>query len=318
MKICHILLLLSAIIPGITQAQESAPKPSTAAADSTAGPTVLPPLFEYPVAPEGLDWEASSNWLVEHFWDNFNPKSGAVPQVQIDHAFRTYIVPVNFASKDAVLKSVNTLLDKVKKNPTLLLQIAVAAEHTIYDPQTADMFIDPVYVPIIKALVSNKKVPSLRKARYEAQLASLENCMTGSTMPTFQYRDRQGTLTSYKNSGVPTIIEFGDYDCSSCRISRLKLEADTKLSKLVEEGKARILFISPDITADDAPAWKEGTERFPATWGVGYAEGLEDSLDLRMIPCIYLISPEGKIVTKAATEDQAINFATTLATTASE
>ena len=113
---------------------------------------------------------------------------------------------------------------------------------------------------------------------------------------------------TYTNTGVPTIIEFGDFDCTECRISRLRMETDGELQELVSQGKARILFISPDVDPSEFETWSKAVKGYPETWTVGVGEGLEDVLDLRTIPCIYLIDASGNIVTKGATSDRAREF----------
>lgn len=307
-SIACLLLLCSIALPSKANTIE--------AADSTAdmGVLTLPPLFEYPVAPEDLSWEARSNWLVEHFWDNFDHKQKSVGQHQLIHAFKTYVVPMHFADRDVTLKSVKSLISKIKNNPTLLLQFTQAAEHTIYSPETADIYIDEVYVDMVKAMLANKKIPKIRKARYNAQLKALENCLEGNAMPEFAYTDKDGGETKFKHAGVPTIIEFGDYDCSDCRMTRLRLETDIKLQQLVEEGKARIMFISPDVDQEDAENWKTGIKDLPSTWTAGRAEGLEDNIDLRHTPCLYLIDASGKIISKNATTDKARSYIKTAVT----
>lgn len=150
---------------------------SAQAAAEIDGPLVLPPLFEYPVAPEEMPWEERSNWLVEHFWDNFDFKQKSVGQSQMIHAFRTYVVPMHLADKDVAVKSVDALIKKIQKNPGLLLQFTQAAERTIYEPQTSELMIDEVYVRFLKAVTANKKIPELRRARYKSHLNSLEHCL---------------------------------------------------------------------------------------------------------------------------------------------
>lgn len=272
------------------------------------GPLVLPPLFEYPVAPEEMPWTERSNWLVEHFWDNFDFKQKSVGQSQLLHAFRTYIVPMHLADKDVAVKSVDALIKKIQKNPGMLLQFTQAAERTLYEPSTSELLIDEIYVKFLKAIVSNKKIPELRRARYASQLKSLENCLAGATMPSFGYADPEGKKASYQNTGVPTIIEFGDYDCSDCRITRLRLETDSDLQNLVTEGKARILFISPDMDPESVDEWRQAVSNYPKTWTVGFGESLEDELDLRVVPCLYVVDKTGKIVMKGASADDAREF----------
>lgn len=272
------------------------------------GPLVLPPLFEYPVAPDDMPWEERSNWLVEHFWDNFDFKQKSVGQSQLIHAFRTYVVPMHLAERDVAVKSVDALINKIQKNPGLLLQFTQAAERTIYEPQTSELMIDEVYVRFLKAVTANKKIPELRRARYKSQLNSLEHCLVNGPMPSFSFIDRTGSKSTYTPSGVPTIIEFGDFDCSDCRITRLRLETDGDLQDLVAQGKARIMFINPDMDMDNIEEWRGAVKGYPENWTVGVGEDLDDSLDLRIVPCLYLIDASGKIVTKSASSESARAF----------
>lgn len=272
------------------------------------GPLVLPPLFDYPVAPEDMPWEERSNWLVEHFWDNFDFKQKSVGQSQLVHAFRTYVVPMHLADRDVAVKSVDALIKKIQKNPGLLLQFTQAAERTIYEPQTSELMIDEVYVLFLKAVTSNKKIPELRRARYKSHLNSLEHCLVNGPMPSFSFMDRSGSGVTYTAAGVPTIIEFGDFDCSDCRITRLRLETDSELQNLVAQGKARIFFINPDMDADSIEEWREAVKDYPENWTVGAGEDLDDSLDLRIVPCLYLIDASGRIVSKSASSESARAF----------
>ena len=283
---------------------------NTATQDEAANELlVLPPLFEYPVAPEDLEWTERSNWLVEHFWDNFDFKQNSVGQSQLVHAFSTYIVPLHMADRAVAIKGVKELIKKLQKNPSLLYQFTSAAERTIYTPQTSELMIDEVYIEFLKAVVSNKKIPALRKVRYEAQLKSLKNSMLGGPLPDFLFTDRQGNPSKYTSAGVPTIIEFGDFDCSDCRIARLRLETDDELQKLVNEGKARIMFISPDADdGEDVANWKAITKDYPQSWTVGKADGLDDVIDLRIVPCIYIVDSKGNIVSKSANTDSAREY----------
>ena len=306
-----ILLMAMAMVPVASFAQNPAAEAETqtvTVAEQEHTPLILPPLFEYPVAPDDMPWRERSNWLVEHFWDNFDFKQKSVGQSQLLHAFRTFVVPMHLADKDVAVKSVDALIKKIQKNPGLLLQFTQAAERTIYDPQSAGLMIDEVYVRFLNAIAKNKKIPELRRVRYESQYASLKDCLQGATMPSFTFTEKSGPKMTYTNTGVPTIIEFGDFDCTECRISRLRMETDGELQELVSQGKARILFISPDVDPSEFETWSKAVKGYPETWTVGVGEGLEDVLDLRTIPCIYLIDASGNIVTKGATSDRAREF----------
>lgn len=269
-----------------------------------SGVTVLPPLFEYPVVPADItDWKESSNWIIEHFWDNFDTKQKAVGQSQLNHAFKTFAVPMRFADSRVVHKAVDKLIDRVKKNPSLLLQLTMAAERNIYDPFTSEGIIDEIYISFLKAVLAQKKLPEMRKARFRVQYESLNGCMIGDVMKRFEFTDSHGNHTHFVPSAVHTVIEFGNPDCSDCRILKLRLETDSEIQRLVAEGKLQVYFIIPDVDPEEGDGWKELVKDYPHSWVVGAAYDLEEKLDLRVTPCMYVIGPDGKIISKNADID---------------
>lgn len=278
-------------------------------ASDTGGVMVLPPLFEYPTVPEGItSWSEGSDWLVEHFWDSFDFKQKGVGQIQLNHAFKTYCVPMQFAKRDVTMKSIKKLFDSLNKNPTLLVQFTKSAERVIYKPETSEVLIDEVYVEFLRNLLKNKKVPEIYKSKYEPQFKALSNTLIGNPMPRFNFWDRHGVKTEYSPEAIYTIIEFGDPDCVECSMNRIRLETDTFLQQLAKDGKLRILFISPDVAPEDMEHWRESVMDYPHYWTVGASEDLEEIVDLRRTPCIYILDNARNIVYKDATPETAHQF----------
>lgn len=271
--------------------------------------TVLPPLFEYPVVPSEItDWKESSDWLIEHFWDNFDVKQKAVGQSQLNHAFKTFTVPMRFADSKVVYKAVDKLLDRVKKNPALMLQLAMAAERNIYDPATAEGIIDEIYLRFLKAVIAQKKLPEIRKARFRAQYEALQGCLVGDVMKSFEFTDNHGNPTHFLPSSGFSVIEFGDPDCSECRILKLRLETDAEIQQALADGRLQVFFIIPDIDPEEGDSWRELVADYPHAWTVGAAGDLDGTLDLRVTPCIYVIGSDGKIISKNADIDTIKNI----------
>lgn len=303
MKLATLFIIASNILCLHAYADVAPQAPDTESANEETV-LVLPPLFDYATAPEEIEsWADRSNWLVEHFWDNFDFKQKVVGQTQLNHAFKTYIVPMRFADAEVTMKSIKKLIGQLNKNSTLLIQFTKAAERNIYNPATSDMLIDEVYLEFLKALCNNKKVGDLHKARYLHQVKPLENTIIGRQMPKFGFEDHTGVNTEFSPEAITTIIEFGDPDCSECRITRLRLETDTYLQSLAKDGKLRILFISPEVAPEDMSSWRESVKDYPHYWTVGASEDLAEELDLRTTPCIYLIDAQRNIVSKNSTPE---------------
>lgn len=299
--ICSLSIALSlAFTPAVGNAQEVSEE------SGESGVIVMDPLFEYPVAPEEIEGlEGKSEWLMENFWSPMDLKrKSAVDQTKLNHAFKVYCTPMRWAQRDKVIASVDALIHTLQKNPTLLLQFTKAAEESLYGPR-ADFYIDEIYVKFLDALVRNKKIKTIRKARYQRQYDILSATMPGSMAPKFKFEKRDGSDAEYFPMSTFTIIEFGDPSCSDCRMSRLRMESNASLTQAVAKGKVNVLFIIPDSSDN----WKEDVKDYPDNWVVGSAENVDDIYDLRLTPAFYTIGKDGKIISKNITVEEAIRQA---------
>lgn len=270
---------------------------------------IVAPLFEYPSAPEDIDnLQDRSDWLMQHFWDsmNFQGKE-AVDQNALNDAFRVYATSMQFATAQEAMTSVEKLISKISKNPTLTLQFCKAAEETLYGPR-APFWNDELYLKFIDNLLSQKQIKKDRKVRYDYQRQLLGATLTGSQPPVFNYLTIEGKKSKFEPTGVITIIEFGDPDCTDCRHARLKMETDVSLSGNIDTGKVNVMFIN----VDPEEGWQEKLASYPAKWHVGASEDVSDHYDLRATPSIYVIDRNGKIAAKNIDIETAVRLANTL------
>lgn len=267
------------------------------AQESKSHQITLSALFEYPTVPEDIeDWTERNNWLIENFWKDFDFKQKSVGQIQLDHAFKTWTVPMRFANKNVVLKTTDKLLSKLSKNPTLLYQFTKSAEETLYSSKS-EIWIDEVYVKFLQTIVKNKKIDEIRKVRYKDQLTKLNNSLMGNTIPDFCYINRNGEYVDFKPIAQYSIIEFGHPDCTDCQISKIHLESDVILDRLLNEGKVEIFYIISDLDNED---WQNMVADYPKNWNVGASEDAEDIFDIRLSPTFYIVDYQKKIILKNA------------------
>lgn len=266
-------------------------------------PIQIDPLFEYPSAPEELSsLQDKSNYLVDRFWDGMDFKSSStVDQNALNDAFKVYAVPMRWAEKTRSLASADKLIEKISKNPTLLIQFTKAAEINLYSNR-ADVWIDEVYVKFLNALVKNKKIPDSRKKRYSEQLNTLEKSMLGNVAPEFKFTDREGKEQTYFPMTTATMLIFGDPSLPEWRLSRLRMESNAQLSQAVEKGKVNIIFIVPS----ESDSWKSDVSTYPSSWIVGIAPEVGKTYDFRVSPSIYVVGSDGKIIAKNATPESAV------------
>ncbi len=262
----------------------------------------IPPLFEYPVAPEEIvSLSDKSNWLMQHFWDQMDfKKKEAVNQAALNDAFRVFTLPMQWADKAEVDKAVDSMLSQLSRNPTLLLQFTKAAEESLYGDR-AKIWIDEVYVKYLETFLKNKKIKDSRKIRYRHQLSLLKNSMIGEVPPSFSFTTPTGDPGKFMPIGVFTIIEFGDPDCDDCRHAKLKMETDIRFSSLVDRGLVNVLFIVPD----PVDGWQTQIGSYPSNWVVGSSDDVADILDIRTTPSFYVIGKDGRIMAKNISVEQA-------------
>lgn len=279
----------------------SAQHSSTASADTSATHRMyVAPLFEYPVAPDDLpDIRARANWLMEHFWDGMDFKQGAVSQVALDHAFKVYTIPMQWADKTLVNKSVDALLTKIKKNPTLLVQFTKAAEDNLYAPK-AELWIDDIYLKFIDALLAEKKIPKTRKVRYEYQRGPLARTLTGQKMPTIPYTEvtlaGDTAATTVQYTTPYSLIVFGDPTCADCKFAKIHLETSSVIQRMIADKKLTLYYIVPDEEGvENCYVWMAS---YPEIWKRGVGVALDETIDMRLTPTLYLIDETGTILDK--------------------
>lgn len=289
----RIWILSAALIVGSSVAFAQEANDSTALLDS--GVMYIEPLFEYPIAPEEIsEFTEKCNWLAENFWNSLDLKAKeTVDQAKLNHAFKVYATPLQYAEKERVTAAVDRLMKNMQKNPMILYQFTKAAEENIYGPR-AEVWIDELYVRILRAALANKKFPKSKRARYELQLKQLEGSLVGNAPAKFDFVRPNGDPAQFFPMSTPTIIIFGDPDCNDCRMGKLRMQANVAFSKAVTDGKINVLFIIPD--ADEG--WQAKVSDFPKNWSVGASETVADIYDIREIPEVYVIGPDGKVANK--------------------
>lgn len=312
--ICSSMLALWAFSPAsataasmATPIQDVVSEVSSTPADEM-GVISIEPLFEYPVAPEEMTGlQEKTDYLMQHFWDEMNFKSKkTVNQIALNDAFAVYCSAMPYASKEEVHKSVDALVKKLKKNPTLLLQFTMAAEENLYGKR-ATIWLDEIYLKFLDTLVASKKIDKVRKLRYADQRTKLQNSQIDAVLPFKEYTSPDGYTKKLNLGSTPvTLIEFGNPDCDDCRKVRNLLEVDLKVRKWVEDKNLAIAFILPED--DSSREIADAMSRYPENWMVGRVADASDKLDLRNTPSIWVLASGGRILGKNLTYQQAMRL----------
>ena len=255
----------------------------------------IPPLFEYPNAPEEMEsLEEKCNYLVKNFWNNFDFKTKQpIDQYALNEAFSVYVTPMRYSNTKEVDQSVDKLISKISGNPILLLQFTKAAEENLYGPR-ADFWSDTLYLKFLDAIIKNKKIKDNRKTKYLKQESALRKSSEGSLAPTFDFTDINGDKKTYFPMSTPTLLIFGDPDNTDWRLARLKMDSNYRLEEAIDKGKLNILYILPQETEN----WQRIVSNYNPKWTIGASKEVSGIYDIRLDPSIYFIGSDGKIQNK--------------------
>lgn len=263
-------------------------------------------LFPYPTAPESLtSMEERCSYVVERFWDRCNIDQAFSSRVRLQQSFDDYGQLIPYASSESVHKSIDKLLERLKKKPDQLLAFAQMAEGYFYS-DTAHIVCDEAYYPFAQAVADNKKVKSAEKARFAAQARVLAGSQVNMVAPDFTYVSPDGT--QHKLSELPSgyvILFFNDPDCSDCMMARVRLAADYNIDQFIKRGQLNVVSIYPGDPEDEE--WKSVAERLPENWIKGACADVDLIYDMRDAPVIYYLNSKHVIMSKSMTATQLIN-----------
>lgn len=305
MKISKKLVIMfigsATLIPFRAMSQESNPVEMS----DTVAELIIPPLFEYPVAPDDLpDLRSRTNYVMENFWQPFDFTQSVVDQNALNHAFGVYTGSMPYADAEIVLDSSKKLIEKIKDNPGLTYQFTKAAEENLYGPR-AEMWIDQIYLMFLDNLVRNKKIDDIKKAKYIEQDRILRATQPDQPLPQLKYTKKDGWKVTFKPSKDYTIIEFGNPECHDCHLAQFQFEISASVNNMIDDGILDVAFFIPE---DEDGELLKKTESFPEKWIVGKAEDAYDFFDIRATPTIYVIDKNGKIIAKNVAAETAIGI----------
>lgn len=264
--------------------------------------------FPYPLIPDSINvFHKRCDYLARHFWDFCDLKKAFSSKSKMEQEFKVYISILKNASQDSALASVERFNKKLEKQPKDLLFIAECAENILYG-DTAEVWIDELYLPFANAVATNKRIDKASKARFAHQEKLLRNSLLRSPAPSLPYTTREGLAGNLDNdSAEVVVIYFNDPDCSDCNLARIRLDADISMTQLISESKVKIVSIS---LTEPTAEWKESVASYPSTWVVAANPEADMTIDLRMgTPEFYILDRRHAIRFKHLTIDQVLDVA---------
>lgn len=264
--------------------------------------------FQYPIVPDSIKhFQRRCDYMARHFWDFCELKKAFSAKQKMANEFKVYISILRNATPDSAIASVNRFNKKLEKQAADQLFMAECAENLLYG-DTAEVWIDELYLPFAEAVAANKRIDKASKAHFAHQANILRNSLTGKRIGSLPYTTREGEKRNLDNDSAQVLVVFfNDPDCDDCNLARIRLDADISMTELINEGKAKIVAIS---LTEPTEEWKQAVSSYPSTWTVGANPDADLNIDLRNgTPDFYIVDKNHNVRFKHLNIDQVLDVA---------
>lgn len=253
-------------------------------------------LFAYPLAPDTCSTlEGRCNYIISHFWDNYDISRPITDDAAFERTFRDFVDFFRYAHRNIVLSSVRNLVNKAQSNAANLQKLGEVAERALYGSD-AEYWSDEVYVAFAKTLAASKQLPRDVRDHYAAQLARINAVQVGSQLD-LEYVGIDGL--KHRLNELPEaksyILLFLD-DSTDSMIGRLRLSTDVALNALLNTGEVVLVCLCGNKYSAD---WATTAAGYADNWTIGCNEDMIRELDLRVMPCCYVLDGQQNIVNKS-------------------
>ena len=260
-------------------------------------------LFEYPIAPDTCtNIETRCNYSVQHFWDkcDFSKPFEEQNDSLLMEAMLTYFdIMKAGANVNVALASVRNLMFKSQANHDNFMKLMSFAEYLLF--LNSD-FIDDLYLTFIQCAVDASWMNKEKRNRYIDIGKRIENSKLGSQIYNFEFTSITGArkhLQDMKSTAKLYVLMFSNNDSGSS-IERMRLSTDIAFNQKVEAGEIEVINI---IVGDTPKTWDKDSQTYSQSWIVGASKEVQDKLDLRIMPCIFLLDENFNIIAKNKTVD---------------
>lgn len=263
---------------------------------SKAQDTAVAP-YQLPDIPDSLTTpDVRSEYLIEHYWDNFAVEDRVYLEAPlvVEQAFVDFTSIMRITSRESTMKAIAILLKRASSDGDILLMYADIADKYLYSG--GGTFVsDEAYLPFAEAVAESKKVDELRKLRYIYQYDVLTKNQVGMTVTDFEYKlpgkDKKYRIKKLKSPYI--LLYINDPECEDCSLATLRLSVSQALLQEIREGRLTILSLYPDGETEE---WLAGVADYPKEWVVASMENGERCFDLRVMPALYLLDKDKKII----------------------
>lgn len=261
-------------------------------------------LFDFPIAPDTCsNIESRCNYSVQHFWDNCNltkPFEAGKDSLLVDAMVTYFDIMQAGANVNVSLSSVRDLMFKAQANHDNFMKLIGVAEYLLYYHDYD--FIDDLYVAFAKSAADASWAKKDVRNHYGEQCARIEASKLGGSIYNFEFASITGArkhVYDLKGAAKLYVLMFSD-NSSGSSIERMRLSTDIAFGQAVESGQVEVINV---ILGDTPKKWDSDSQSYSEKWIVGASKEASEKLDLRIVPCIYILDENFTVIAKNKTVD---------------
>ena len=262
-------------------------------------------LFDFPVAPDTCsNIESRCNYSIQHFWDNCNltkPFEAQNDSLLMDAMITYFDIMKAGANLNVSLASARELMFKSQANHDNFLKLMAMAEYLLYYHDYE--ILDDLYLTFAQSAADASWMKKDAREHYAQQIKRINASKLGQTMLNFEFTSITGArkrLYDVKSNGAKMyVLMFSDNDSGSS-IERMRLNTDVALSRVVASGEVEVINI---VVGDTPKKCDSDSQSYASTWIVGASKDVAGKIDLRIMPCIYILDEYFNVIAKNKTVD---------------
>ena len=261
--------------------------------------------FSLPELPDTLETPKDrANYLVSHYWDNYSFTETTDNLKATEQIFVDFINILPHADREVAVTAIRNLISGAerKQEKETYSRLLKLAEKYLYEIQSP-FHQDEYYIPILQHLLSEESTTEKSDAESYLLQSKLERLLKnrqGELATDFLFTLASGEESSlYEQEATPVLLLFYDPECGNCKETIRELEVSSSISTLVQQNKLKVLAVCLN---NNTSVWKDYQQHFPSEWISAYDATLsirdKGLYELRMLPTIYLLDDEKKVLLK--------------------
>ena len=239
-------------------------------------------------------------YMRDHYWDKFDfADSLYTTQADTTEMLRAYADYVSNFVGPFNQEPIRKLMERASASKKMFDYFVMLSEKVLHDPNSPYRS-DELYIAVLEAQIASPHYDRYEKMAPEYDLQIVSQNRIGHKANDFSYTVANGkSHRMYNVKSDFTIIYFNNPGCSLCRDITKAMKESEIISKMLRNGKLKVLAIYPDEQLDE---WHKHRADMPNEWINGYDKGQlidrEKLYNVNAIPALYLLDKQKVVLVK--------------------